>query len=159
MLNLWLLMSIRCKGHGSCFTNVSRALQNNLVNINNAKIIFMVTIGFGHTYKVSAWNSHKTYDFCKTHNSGKYFEDVPKRQWSKTLVISNPFIDLVIPTTSRFQIQIIMNPFTKNSNIIDLNNCQAKIAWFLGTLEHDWVRHQQAKARSMHTALISHANR
>ena len=28
---------------------------------------------FGHTYKVSAWNSHKKYNFCNTHISREYF--------------------------------------------------------------------------------------
>ena len=59
-----------------CFTNVLQALQNNLAKIYNAinhiygenfeLKLCACAHSFGHTHKVSAWNSHKKYDFCKT---------------------------------------------------------------------------------------------
>ena len=38
--------------------------------------------GFGHTYKVSAWNSHENYDFCNTQISKEYLGELAKRQWN-----------------------------------------------------------------------------
>ena len=35
--------------------------------------------GFGHTYEVSAWNSHKMYDFCNTQISREYLGELAKR--------------------------------------------------------------------------------
>ena len=75
------------RGTGGCFTNVSRALQNNLAKIYNARNniyaenfkLKLCTRGFGHTYKFSAWNSHKKHDFCNTHMSREYFEEHAKR--------------------------------------------------------------------------------
>ena len=34
--------------------------------------------GFGHKYKVSAWNSHKKYDFCNTQISREHFGELMK---------------------------------------------------------------------------------
>ena len=65
---------------GGCFTNFSRALQNNLAKIYNAsnhiygenfKLKFCKC--FGHINKVSAWNAHRKCDFCNTQISREYF--------------------------------------------------------------------------------------
>ena len=72
-----------------CFTNVSRALQNNIAKIYSAKIQIYgenskLTLYvcpkpcFGHTYKVSAWNFHKKHDFCNTQISREYSEELAK---------------------------------------------------------------------------------
>ena len=41
--------------------------------------------GFGHTYKVSACNPHKKYDFCNTHISREYFGELAKHKWNTPL--------------------------------------------------------------------------
>ena len=56
-------------GTGGCFTNVSRTLQNTLVKMYKApNDIYGENFkhGFGHTYKVSPWNSHNKHDWCNT---------------------------------------------------------------------------------------------
>ena len=86
---------------GGCFTNVSRALQNNLVKIYNArnhtisenfKLKLCPKHGFGHTYQVSARNSHKRYGFCNTHTHFKIiFGELPKCWWNNPLIPSATF--------------------------------------------------------------------
>ena len=43
---------------------------------------------FGHTYKVSAWNSQKKYEFCNTQISREYFGELAKHQWNNPLVLA-----------------------------------------------------------------------
>ena len=38
--------------------------------------------GFGHMYEVSAWNSHKKYDFWNTQILRECFEERVKRLWN-----------------------------------------------------------------------------
>ena len=70
------------KYQGGCFTNVSRALQNSPAKIHNTrnhiygenfKLKLCTCACFGHTYKVSAWNSHKNDDSCNTQISREYW--------------------------------------------------------------------------------------
>ena len=76
-----------------CFTNISQALQHNLTKIYNARNdiyaenfeLKLCTCaqkhGFGHRYKVSAWNSHK-YHFSNIQISREYFGEFTKCQWN-----------------------------------------------------------------------------
>ena len=71
---------------GDCFTNVSRAPENILAKIHNTRNhIYGETLyvcpkqGFGHTYKVSAWNSHHKYYLCNTQISREVFGELAKR--------------------------------------------------------------------------------
>ena len=66
---------------GGCFTNVSRALQNNLVKRYNARNHIYgenFTMLWAHV-QISAWNSHKKYDICNTQILREYFEELTKR--------------------------------------------------------------------------------
>ena len=78
---------------GDCFTNVSRALQINHMKIYNARNHIYGENGFGHVYKVSAWNSlekydaykvsawiaHEKYDFCK---KKKFLKNIFESAWN-----------------------------------------------------------------------------
>ena len=72
---------------GGCFTNVSWALQNilskfvfyrNRASYENFKLKLCMCHGFGHTYKVSAWNSHHKCVFWYCVFSWDYFGELPK---------------------------------------------------------------------------------
>ena len=76
---------------GGCFINVSRALQNILSNFFvlqkshflwafQAETFFVCPkLCFGHTYKVSAWNSHHKCDYWHCIFSRDYFGELVKR--------------------------------------------------------------------------------
>ena len=69
-----------------CFTNVSQALQNNITKINNARnhiygensTLKLCACAFGHMYKVTAWNSHKKYNFGNTQISRENVGELAK---------------------------------------------------------------------------------
>ena len=75
-----------------CFTNDSRALQNNFVKIYNArnhiyggnfKLEFCTcvqSIALGTCTKFQLKISHEKYDFCNTHISREYFEEFLVKQ-------------------------------------------------------------------------------
>ena len=81
---------------GGCFTNVLRALRNNHAKKTQcqkwhlrwefqAETLYVYPKhGFGHTYKVPAWNSQK-YDFCNTQLSREYLGELAKRLWNNPL--------------------------------------------------------------------------
>ena len=73
------------------FTNVSRALQNNFAKIYNARnniyaenfklktnLYMCPKHGFGHTYKISAGNSHKKYNISNIQILREYFGELAK---------------------------------------------------------------------------------
>ena len=60
----------------------------NLTSYGNFKPYMCPKHGFGHTYKVSAWNSHDKYDFWHCIFSRGYFEELEKRQWDNPLVMT-----------------------------------------------------------------------
>ena len=60
----------------------------NLTSYGNFKLYMCPKHGFGHTYKVSAWNSHDKYDFWHCIFSRGYFEELEKRQWDNPLVMT-----------------------------------------------------------------------
>ena len=104
---------------GGCFTNVSRAPQNILAKktqhqkshlwweFQSEKLYVCPKQGFGHTYKVSAWNSHHKYYLCNTQISRNFFGELAKRKWNTPLALweGNPLVtDGQRPVTRSFDV-------------------------------------------------------
>ena len=99
---------------GGCFTKVSRASQNDIAKIYIAKNNI-----YAENYKVSAWNSHKKYDFSNMQISREYFGELAKHKWNTPQVISRHDTDLRF--SSKYHVynikasaDIILSQFTKN---------------------------------------------
>ena len=82
---------------GGCFTNVSWALQNIQCQKSHlwwefqAETLYVCPKPcFGHTHKVSAWNSYKKFDFCNTQIAREYLGELAKRLWNNPLVVQLP---------------------------------------------------------------------
>ena len=93
---------------GGCFTNNSWAFQNilskfgccrNRISCENFKLKFCTCApkhGFGHMYKVLAWNSHKKCDFWHFIFSRDYFGELAKLYWNKRPVAKRGECDVTI---------------------------------------------------------------
>ena len=71
----WMVTTMVQKPDG-CFTNVSRALQNNLAKIHNTRNHIYDQ---NFMYKVSAWKSDHKHYICNTQISRNYFGELAKR--------------------------------------------------------------------------------